>query len=75
MIARRLAYASLTALALAVMVFWFATRTVAGQEFGDDALYKKNSHYIYSFTGTTQIKKCNPVTTKDPILMNFAKMK
>jgi membrane-associated phospholipid phosphatase len=36
-IARRLAYASLTALALAVMVFWFATRTVAGQEFGDDA--------------------------------------
>lgn len=37
MIARRLAYASLTALALAVMVFWFATRTVAGQEFGDDA--------------------------------------
>jgi len=36
-IARRLAYAALAALALAVIVFWFATRTVAGQEFGDDA--------------------------------------
>jgi len=36
-IARRLAYASVAALALAVMAFWFATRTVAGQKFGDDA--------------------------------------
>ncbi len=34
---RQLARASLIAFALAVMVFWFATRTVTGQKFGDDA--------------------------------------